>query len=76
MIQASEDENDRFIGFLGLTNLGVGCISRAVTVEGDKILRRDGRTHTDRHHDQKHNNLECSESCAKRHWTYETLCEA
>ena len=59
MFWASEDENDRLIGFPVLTNLGVGCISRAVTVEGEKILRCDGRTHThtntqtDRHHDQK-----------------------
>ena len=26
------------------TNLGVGCISRAVSVEGKKILRFEGRT--------------------------------
>ena len=34
MIRTSEDENDEFIGIPGLTNLGVGCISRAVTVAG------------------------------------------
>ena len=44
MIGASEDEDDRFIGFPGLANLVIGCISRTVTVKGDKILRRDGRT--------------------------------
>ena len=55
MIQASEDKKDGLIGFAMLTNLGVGCISRAVSVEGKKILRFEGRTdkQTHRHHDQK-----------------------
>ena len=44
MIQASEDKKNRLIGFAMLTNLGVGCISRAVSVEGKKILRFEGRT--------------------------------
>ena len=44
MIQASEDKKNRLIGFAMLTNLGVGCISRAVSVEGKKILRFVGRT--------------------------------
>ena len=44
MIQASEDKKNRLIGFAMLTNLGVGCISRAVSFDGRKILRFEGRT--------------------------------
>ena len=47
MNRTSEDENDEFIGIPGLTNLGVGCISRAVglTVAGEYISRCDRQTH-------------------------------
>ena len=44
MIQASEDKKDGLIGFVMLTKLGVGCISRAVSVEGKNLLRFEGRT--------------------------------
>ena len=55
MIQASEDKKNRLIGFAMLTNLGVGCISRAVSVEGKKILRFEGRTNkqTDKQTDRQ-----------------------